>query len=182
VSEKTTRKGQRWGQADARLRYLSAVSRCVPEAIDELLTVDLDDDTAVHAWATRWGFVDGWARETALTHARLWKATPEWKGRWLIVHGNVRNMLPMDKPIWDPAFESEAGFRRRVEEYIRQVKETALPDVRSGDLHFEWLALAQVGGFPQVDIANRLNGSVSESAISQAIGKVAELVGVTRSS
>ena len=180
MSGKTTRQGQRWGQADARLRYLSAISRCVPKAIDELLAVDLENDAAVHAWAMRWGFVDGWARESARNHARLWKAHPEFVGRWFISHGQTQNILPMEKPTWDPAFESETSFRRRVEDYIGQVKKSALPEHRSGDLHFEWLALEQVAGLSQVQIADRHQGAVSESAISQAVSKIAHLVGITR--
>jgi hypothetical protein len=178
-----TRQGQRRGQAEARYRYLAAVSRCVPAAIAALAVVDPDDDPAIYAWAQRWGFLDGWALETAREHARFWRANPEKVGQWVSVSGAPANMEPLDRPVWDPAFESEATFRARVEAYIQRVRDTGLPisQAKTGERHFEWLARHVVGGVLQVTLANELTGkaAISESAISQAIKEAATMIGVT---
>ncbi len=174
----------------ARLRYLRAVTRCVPEALQELVRIDLHDadaDAQFLAWTTRRGFTDPWARQTAGRHRALWVDQPELFGVWLTV--SVASWEPEFPRLaaWNSITETEAQFDERVKQYKAEMK--AAPGIAptptkdmSDDRHFEWTALYHVGGLLQEQIASRYDTEhtgVTASAVSLAITSVAQLIGLS---
>jgi hypothetical protein len=183
------------------MRYLQAVSRCVPEALSALLTLKVGDDAQIAAWAERWGFTDEWALSTVRAHLPLWQEAPETLGQALIV--SVASWEPTyDEDIrlpngvavsfvryltWNPIAESERAFRARVETYIEAMK--AAPGMEStpekkidDDRHFEWLAQHHVARCSYSAIAERYqtaDSSLDISTISRAITTCAALIGLT---
>jgi len=169
----------------ARLLYLEAVSRCMPEAIDELMACDPSDERRLRAWADRWGFTDLWALHAAQLHAAFWREEPSTRGRWQIASvfawSPVYEAVPV--PRWDPTLETEASFRKRQNAYRAVVK--ALPGVQrtpqkgGSDQHFEWLALHHAGGWTYDTIGGRYQTDAKPSTVGEAIVNLAELIGLT---
>ena len=174
----------------ARLRYLQAVTRCVPEAVQALVTAATALPTDANlvpfqTWAKRWGFTDRWAQQIARRHAAWWTDQPELIGVWLTV--SVASWEPDFPrcPAWNPIAEPEDTFRARVEAYIAEMK--AAPGIArtpikdADDRHFTWLALHHVGRWPLEKIAEQPEARevLSLSTISEGITSAAALVGLT---
>lgn len=189
----TTRQGQKKGQGQrarvrlgagefvpatgvnphAQMRYLVAVSRCVPEAFSELVALASDDDAGIEAWATRRGFTDAWARRNAIGNADLWREQPDMTGRWVILTPSAQ-WVPM--ALWESNRESLPAFTARMKPLIKRTPE------KHDDRHFEWLALHCVGHQTYTQIVERYqnqDGSPDVSAVSRAITETAALTGVT---
>lgn len=166
------------------MRYLYAVSRRVPEALDELRAIDPGDDRALEAWARRRGFSDHWALWTVRNHLPVWRDNPESFGRWLTVFGGTWEPVPPPAPIWNPFKETEAAYAKRHAEYLNQVRQlpaTKTPEKEHGDRDFEWLALVQVGGVERSEIAINAEGddALSLGTVSEALKSTAAMIGLT---
>lgn len=181
----------------ARWRFLLAVQKCFPQAMTELgalaIVPETDEswrlhiDTGVREWAARWMFLDGWLFDHAVHAVSLWRRHPQYGGRWLLFSGEG-DWWPdfPTAPTWDPLSEPGEKYRERVEEYIGIVKSTPrlarTPEKRSGDQHFDWLALHHVGGWTYEQLNEKYadaNGTPDISAISRAITDTARLANVT---
>lgn len=171
----------------ARILFLNAVARCVPEALTTLASLPAADD-AVLPWAEHWGFTDTWMLRHARNHVRLWADLPDTVGRWLSYPTIVswQPIFPAPPSAWSPMSESESAYRARIEAYIATVKATPgatpTPERRKLDEHFEWLALHHVGRLTYEQIADRYyqnDDSPKEKAIGHAITDTAALVGLT---
>ena len=182
------------------LEYLlDAIRRVVPEAIEALAS--LADDPSVRLehdpyrrapgvyrdqpfrdWATQWGFTNPWLRQAARRHATSWRMYPQYRGRYMIRIGSyfVPAFPTFANPDWNPFEETEAAYRVRVDRYIEVVKQTPgtapVPTKRTLH-HFEWLALAQVGGLSPSEIAERYqtDKGMDESAIRKRVAETADL-------
>jgi hypothetical protein len=184
----------------ARVAYLQAVSRCVPEAMAPLRTIEQDDETQLIAWAEQWGFTDEWALSSVRRHLPFWHAEPDNLGRWVIFtvvswepsygqdillpNGVNATLFPF--LTWNPIAETEASFRARVDEYIEAMKASPgmeqTPKKVDVDRHFEWLALHHVARCSYNAIAERYQTadlSSDISTISRAITTCAALIGLT---
>lgn len=201
---KTPRQGQRKGQAKpsrrrlglgafvpldapnpfAQMQYLLAVSKCVPEALEELRT-HVTNKEEFGAWAKRRGFSDPWVLDSVRGHLLFWREQPELWGRWLIVTVAAWEPIPPPAPEWNPMIESEAAYRLRHESYVAAVKAlpgmSKTPEKQSGDRAFERLALFQVGGVSLADLATNNDGAdaLDISTISKSLSETAKLVGLT---
>ena len=169
--------GQMW--------YLQAVAACVPEALRELVALQPDDEAALHAWATRRGFEDAWALDSARKHQRNARDYPEAIG-WLgpVSSSTWEPVMPAFWPPWNPFTESEAAFRERFERYIEICKAAPgmirTPEKRTGAAHFEWLALHHVGRLTYVQLQHARKGQHPDIAeISRAITTTAQWIGLT---
>lgn len=171
----------------AQWRYLRAVAECVPEAWSELAALPVGDEAQLGAWAEQRGFTDRWALDAARQHRKSWDEDPDLVGMVISVGGVVWEPVMPDFPRWNPFVESEAALRARFEAYIEACK--AMPgmtptpaDTRTGDAHFEWLALHHAGHYTYDQIADWLakrGQHIDSKAVSRPIHRAAELVGLT---
>jgi hypothetical protein len=176
-----------------RSLYLHAVSRMVPATLAELVALDFQNPEAIHAWARMRGFEDAWALDCARRHAEYWRNDPTMLGHWIISGATWEPVFPAG-PSWNPTTETEQGFRKRVEGYIRVVKSAPgikrAPEKRASqrkvkkikpgqEQHFEWLALHHAGRKTEAEIAERYPEGLNIGSISEAITTSAALIGLT---
>lgn len=176
----------------ARVIFLRAVERVVPEALAELRTLNVDDAFALAAWCYRRGFIASgprdWLRETArVTAIYLQEKTPD-DPKLLDRFQWAFHTYPSPITItWDPFTEREQDFAKRVEEIRREVARR--PDlVRVRTIRsvraFAWLALYQVGGLTFAQIAARGDKRarravfLTPEAIRDAVRRLAADVGI----
>jgi hypothetical protein len=164
-----------------QMRYLQAVSSCVPQAIDELMALNLEDYSGFAAWAKHRGFTDAWASSVALKHQTLWSENPHLQGKWLVVTGCAWEPVPPPFPAWNLGAESEAALRERFERYIETCKSSSgITPTPNKNSTFEWLAHHHVGRLTYSQIKDRfpLQG-LDSGQISREIKSTSELIGLT---
>ena len=113
-------------------------------------------------------------------------------GHWIISGATWEPVFPAG-PSWNPTAETEQGFRKRVEGYIRVVKSAPgikrapekrasrqkVKKIKPGQEHFEWLALHHAGRKTEAEIAERYPDGLNIGSISEAITTTAALIGLT---
>jgi hypothetical protein len=170
-----------------QMRYLQAVGACVPEAVqEELADLEPGDDAALRSWASRRGFEDDWPISAAREHCALWRDNPDTKGKWIIVTGSHWEPVMPAFAAWNPFVESEPALRERFERYIEICKAAPAmrktPEKRTGDAHFEWLALHHAGRMTYTQVENWLSEKrqyPDRAEISRAIRETAAMIGLT---
>jgi hypothetical protein len=142
--------------------------------MSELVALEPNDEAAFDRWAKKRRFVEGWLYEVARSHAQYWRAEPLSLGRWFMASAaSAHDEEPLRG--FEPGFESESAFRRRIQSHIR-ARRIATPN----DDHLRWLALYQVKGLSQTKIAENVagNDAVSTHTVSEALKSAAALLGV----
>ncbi len=171
--------------------FLDAVTRLVPECLSDLASIAADvperyggqGDAILNEWARRWGFASRkLVRVARLTAGAIRDCRHD---EWVKSGSYWCPDFPrFVNPSWNPIEESEASFRARVEEYVRQVKATpgivAAPTKRNLE-HFEWLALHQVAGWKFTRIAEHYQDEkgLEVSTVSRAVKETAAIIGLT---
>lgn len=181
------------------LSELAAIAPSLPD--DSFNRGTWDQEAPLRAWCERFGF----------TTAPEWKGDRDWLLTVARGTAVVMRYTPLRAPAefewlfepsyrklktetvaslrWNLAEETEALFRGRVETYIGQVKAAAgergwteAPEKRKLEQHMEWLALYQVGGRTEAEIATLTNADGENppdvSTISRAITETARLIGL----
>ena len=148
---------------------------------------DGNAEADIQAWAERRGLLDQWIPDQVRHSIALWRAMPEARGKWLAQKA-VGAWIPQSPapPTWDPTWETEKTYRARIETDIESVKQISgispAPEKRTGNQHFEWLALHHVGGWKYERINERYadeSGKPDIPAIRRAITETAALIGLT---
>jgi hypothetical protein len=191
---------------DLRKRFLRAIDKQVPKALDEVIKIApslpgveradgsrsmdmrLMDPIFIN-WAERFGFQDAWMRTQAcnlVDPIQAGHAVSSWMTYGLIGAYYVPPRQALEVPGWSIDDESEQSFRRRVagvvDDYIRARKlmRGYLVDGQGEwklTRDFEWLALVHVGGVSRTEVANR--SGVNESTVRSSLRSLAELIGLT---
>lgn len=168
----------------AQMHYLRAVIEHVPDAWRELVELPDDDDASLLAWADWRGFNDPWALDMARDHRADWREHPDLAGMLLSVGGTAWEPVMPEFGRWNPFVESKEAVRARFERYLDVCEAMpgmvrTPPDKRTGEAHFEWLALHHAGHLTYQQIANRSAQRTDPAEISRAIRATAALVGLT---
>jgi hypothetical protein len=173
----------------ARMIYLAAIAEFVPEFVRTLaeLVSAGPGGAGLQEWAKRWHFTDRWAYQFAEGHLALWRDDSQLIGKFVFAPSLSFSVssLPPGPPL-DFRLVSRATFNQRVEAHLEATKNTpGLIRTPEFEDHrpFIWLALFQVGGKTQAQIARNeqlRTGNTTISAVNQAIEKAARLAGVTR--
>jgi hypothetical protein len=125
--------------------------------------------------------------QCARENADIWRQHPKHAGRWsmIVLERGTHPTFPPG-PSWNPILHTETEFRAAVDKYIASIKATRgltqPAEKRTGDEHFEWLALHHVGKSTYGEINQKYadaNGKPDVPAISRAITETANLIGLT---
>jgi hypothetical protein len=176
----------------ARVLFLQAVARCVPQAVSALATLEGDDPEALRAWAIRWGFTDDrnrndWMLRHARNHVQLWRDHPDLVGRWWMFPMMMRwEPIVPAAPSWHYLNgESKTAYLKRQRAYLDTLERMPgigpMPE-KETMVSFEWLALHHVGRWRYEQIAREYGNSKGYPdvpAISRAITDTASLIGLT---
>lgn len=178
----------------AQWLFLQAVERCVPEALEALgeLVKELESTApypysdSLLEWASRWGFRDGWTLRQARRTIEFWRDHPTFIGHWGAFAAAYFEPDFPRAPSWEPTVETEAEYLVRHRAYLDGIRSTPgiteTPEKRSGEQHFEWLALHLSAGWTLERIATRYqdqDGNPNVPAVSKAISETAGLAGLT---
>lgn len=185
------------GDLRARVWFLDAVSRLVPEALADLKSIAGDDDAAIRSWCTRWRLEahrssdPHWPRLTVkrtLAYLRVKDAErPSAPDKFVTVfsYWNTPETIT-----WHPELETAEALRARVEKMIAAsgtradllpaatIRPAAGTDPRRP---FEWLALYQCGGLSYEQIAGRYENDepiVFRETVRMAVQELGPLVGL----
>ena len=169
-------------QFEARSIFLSKLEQLCPDIIEELNNITTEE------WAQKYNLNMPWLIE-AIKKTR--SNSSDGKIYGFAISSEAYWALPEEYINWDPAEETEAEFRYRIEEYITRRHAAAQ---RAGwksavekrnILHFAWLVHFQVQGWSIPEIAERYNEhyekqekTLVEDTVSKGIHQAAKLVGI----
>jgi hypothetical protein len=178
----------------ARWRFLDAIAAHVPEALRDLEGVGSQQPRwkALQAWGARWRLRDSWLLTVADQTLDRWSRHPSTRYQWAkpgIAHAIPQ--WPARPHGWDPTVETEAGYRRRVDEYVRSAiavareagfTPTARRRVRrnaGSDYFLRALARWHVGKTSITDLQMELGDREDDSTLRKGMQDAATLIGLT---
>jgi hypothetical protein len=139
-----------WHQEEARARFLGAIGRVVPAAMEDLgsceatlkSSVDPTAEALVRDWAQRWHLESEWLHAAVLKRVAFittdrpddlarWPHSPSLRraariaalgSLWIYEKPQPRPLTLAEPPSWDPRLASERTYRLAVENYVGLVK------------------------------------------------------------
>ena len=184
----------------ARVKFMSAVRTCAPEALDELAALAAEERTPsnrirVKQWIERWRFnTDRWLVKITFQKVANWRHYPQHRelrfggGPYLLDYPELfektTTRLP---PVWRPRIHSRRRYLELVDHYMSAVEAAelssgaVLTDIIRSSKHFEWLVLYHVCGMTSEEIASQEHreDDFDSTTIPKAVRKTALLIDLT---